>query len=425
MATGECVEHIGNITEGKQPFMLLFYLNPVDTQIWTARSNAWIYSFITYSAVFSVLFLTVGIISVILAIRRNCHRLKTKTFIAIYSCLAIFGFSRMLFLAVDPNGVIGWLVQYFPQWSIITRFFAVLGFPSFSAAYILVFMTLYKSTDISSSRLWAQDWRVITAIIATTYSLALGAEVLANTAAYPALLSSVVCEAAFSLWGIITGIIFIFAGCRLLVNLKEQCSKSVRMSASFGNEKARKLRKKQRAQSSDDIFYDENYQRRYKRIAKTVRKITIITFFSATIGTVYAMINLVALFFTCWLMFVQCMGLNGQADSTMWLSLRVTTSTIEVPLVLIILYSVTDFSVLTRDMCCYKKAWSRTAHYSPPVSSAPSRSSSETFYLGVSTSPLPSMTIYPPPPNVPPPPLPSHMIIDIHSSLSGSLDEQV
>ena len=173
MATEECIEHIQNITQGKQPYMLLFYLNPVRSTVWESRSEVWMYTFKVYSALFALLFFAVGFLSIMIAIKRKCHRLKTKTFIAVYTCLAIFGITRGLHLSIDPHGIIGWLVEYFPQWTIISRVLAVLGFPSFSTAYILVFITLYKSADISSSRLWHQDWRVIVPIVLVNYLIVL------------------------------------------------------------------------------------------------------------------------------------------------------------------------------------------------------------------------------------------------------------
>ena len=136
----ECNEYIDNITFGIPPYRLLFYINPVDTPIWEPRDKIWDRVFLSYSVVFATLNFLLGLLAVFLIIKRKCIRLKTKTFFAVYTCLAILGFSRALYLAIDPYGVIGWMIDYFPQWTIISRFLSILGFPSLTASYSLVFI---------------------------------------------------------------------------------------------------------------------------------------------------------------------------------------------------------------------------------------------------------------------------------------------
>ena len=407
------MEHIDNITVGKHPYMLLFYLNPVPSSVWEPTSTTWLYIFKVYSAVFSLLFFMIGILSIIIAIKRNCHRLKAKTIIGVYTCLAIFGITRGLHLAIDPHGIIGWLVEYFPEWSIISRLLATAGFPSFSAAYILVFITLYKSTEMMSSRLWHQDWRVIVVIVIINYGIAIVAEAVSNSAAYPALFSIIVCSALFSIWGMITCVIYLFVGSRLLFKLKKQHVKSMRMSASFADDRGRKLRQKTRTQSSEDVFYNESYQKKYDKISQTVRKITIITFLSAAVGVIYSLLNLVALFFTSWLIIVDCIGLNGLGDPILWLSIQITLSIIELPLAIIMLYSVTDLGGMLKQCCCCSNGvQSSTSSAAPlPIS----------YDSGLSASAVSQLNLYPPLPSVSPPPN-AYRIIDLSSSMDNNLD---
>ena len=410
MATEECIAHIDNITVDRHPYMLLFYLNPVPSRVWEPRSTTWMYIFKAYSAIFSLLFFMVGVLSIIIAIKRNCHRLKTKTFIVVYTCLAIFGISRGLHLAIDPHGIIGWLIKYFPEWTIISRVLAATGFPSFSIASVLVFITLYKSTEMSTSRLWHQDWRVIIAIVIVNYSIAIVAEAIANSAAHPAIFSIIACSAVFSIWGMITCVIYIFAGSRLLFKLKKQHVKSMRMSASFSDDKGRRLRQKHRAQSSEDIFYNESYQKKYDKISQTVRKITIITFFTAVMGVIYSLLNLVALFFTTWIILFDCIGLNGQGDPVVWLTLQITLSTVELPLVIIILYSVTDITGMMKKFCCC--CGSTKIRKASSTATSQTGSDSGLSSSALSTSPLPQLNFYPPLPSVSPPPN-TYKIIDL------------
>lgn len=440
--TQMCRDHIENMTDGKPPYLLLFYLNPGQSDVWQPLTTQWRRIYIAYTSIFSLLFFAVGIFSIVIAIKKNCHRLKAKTFIAIYTCLAIFGISRGIFFAADPFGIIGWLMNYIPFWTIISRSFKILGFPSFSAAYMMVFMTLYKSTSITSSRHWNQDWRIITVIVLTNYLIAIAFEAIANIAPYSALLSIVICNAAFSLWGLITCIIFLFAGSRLLYKLKHQQVKTMRMSASF-DDKGRRQRQKAKALSSEDILYNENFRKHFLKIAKTFRKIILITIFSAITGILYALLNLAALFFMSMLIFGDCLGLYNQGDPILWLSLEITMSTIEIPLVIVMLYSVTDLTGMMKVMFCCKFRSNKQTQSTGETSLTDDsrRTTMSTMICQKSrisldfSSPSPVVTmidchhvnnpqsiVYPPVPNYPPPKPPTtanHTIIDTtHSSKS-------
>ena len=357
MSFKDCIEYIDNITS-ESPYgiyHILLLINPVDSYVWEERHVAWNYTFIGYSVVYSLLFFLLGIFSLVLLIKRDCIRLKTKTFFAIYTCIVILGFSRGIHLAFDPYGVQGWIQQKFPQWTIITRALALLGFPSISASYTLVFLTLYKSTEVGQSRLWHQKWKVVIPLIAGHYTIAIVAEVIANTAKYPALASVIVCDAFFTLWGILVSVIYLFAGHRLLRKLNRQFTLSARISNSFKSKGDKKWWRQQ--QKSQSELQDENYKRQSQRLSQTVRKIAIITYFTAIMTIVYAVINMVNLFFTSRFIFVLCFGLNGLGQPVRWLVLQGAINTIEIPLALLIIYSVTDLNIIIEKImfkfCCH------------------------------------------------------------------------
>jgi hypothetical protein len=261
-----------------------------------------------------------------LVFKKDSARLKTKTFLAIYICLAILGFSQSLQIAFDPYGVIGWIYQSFPQWIIISRLLAVLEFPSLTACYSLVFLTLYKATEINSSRLWHQDWRLVTAIVIVHYLIVLMTEIIANTAKFAALIIIVICEVGFSAWGAVICVVYLFAGGRLLMKLKDQ-------------EKS------------------------------AVRKIVIITYFTAILAIIYALVSLVSTFFAIWLIFRSCFGLYSINDPNIWLSLQIIRKVIELFLGLVMLYSMMDFVTYTVNLIhsLYQKCLKQSNH-TPPQS---------------------------------------------------------
>lgn len=357
-----CIEYIDNISSTIPAYYLLSLINPVDTQwpVWNEKTTEWDYISLVYSGVFSLIYFLLGVMCLALVIKRNCARLKTKTFFAIYICLAVLGFSRGLHVALDPFGVQGWLMGRFTQWAIISRSLAALGFPSLTASYTLVFLTLYKSTNLGNSRLWHQDWRVIIPLVSVHYIIAIVAEIIANTASYPALVTVIICEACFSTWGVVICFIYLFAGRRLLNKLKQQCADSNRLSISFSKEKERRLRKTR--QPSQSALSDENYARSYSKISQTIRKIAIITYFTALLAIVYAVFSKASLFVTCWLIFYNCLGFNGQGDPIVWLTVQICIKCIEIPLAVIMLYSVTDLNALVGTLrlvfccCCCKQS---------------------------------------------------------------------
>lgn len=354
----DCFEYIDSGLNITAPYELLFLTAPtVNSFIWAQRSVAWDYAFITYTAVFSAIFFVLGFMSVVMLFKQDCIRLKTKTFLAIYICIAILGFSHAIQLSLDPFGILGWLLKYFPQWNIISRFLIVLGFPSLTASYMLIFITLYKSVDIGASRLWHQDWRVVSLLVAGHYIIAITAEAIANTANYPALGAIIICQASYAVWDVFICTIYLIAGCRLLRRLKAQCEASVRMSSSISTP-SRDVWRRTGRQESQSVLSDEHYNRQYNKISQTLRKVAIITYFTSFFSVLHALISITSLFFMSWFVFYQCFGLNGVGDPVIWLVLQIALKMVEILLAMVMIYSVTDLKaiwVVFSNCCCLHK----------------------------------------------------------------------
>ena len=117
---------------------------PLDTAVWTERDEAWKICFYVYIAVMSAIFLKLDIVSIVMLIKKDCIRLPTKTFFAIYMSTAILGFSRALHLVLDPFGLVGFISDRFPAWFIVSRMLSAFGFPSLVASTTLMIFTLVK-----------------------------------------------------------------------------------------------------------------------------------------------------------------------------------------------------------------------------------------------------------------------------------------
>lgn len=335
-SANSCLEHIDRITASKAVYQLLFYLNPVNTSVWQERTEAWNYFFIAVTALYSFFFFMIGLASVVLIIKKDCLRLKTKTFLGIYTCLAVLGFSRGLFLALDPYGILGWLMSRFDRWTIASRSLAALGFPSLTASYTLVFLTLYKAPEINSSRHWHRQLRIVLAVMLTQYAIAVVAEVVANVAPYPAVVTVLACDAFFCFWGVTICVVYIFAGSRLLHKLKERYA--------HGTSSPRLERGVSRG------FLSEELERKYnEKIAAAFRKIGLITYCTAILGILYSVVSFANLASTTTFAFYLCFGFTGMGDPNVWIVFRVGIFSLEIPLAIVMLYSVTDFASV---MCC-------------------------------------------------------------------------
>ncbi|XP_011409682.1 PREDICTED: uncharacterized protein LOC105316469 [Amphimedon queenslandica] len=416
-SASECFDYIDNITADKPSYFLLFLISPVDSTVWGPRPQGWLQSFIGFTAIFSFIFFFIGLMSVMLIIKRDCARLKTKTFLAIYICLAVLGFTHTIHLSLDPNGILGWIVSEFPEWIIISRFLQVSGFPSITATYTLVFITLYKSVEIGSSRLWHRDWRVVTILVMSHYLVAYASEIIANVGGYFALAAVIICEFGLAVWGIVTCLIYFFTGRRLLRKLKNQCQMSVRMSSSVSARDQCHTRKP-RLQETQSVLTHEHYSRQYNKISHTLRKVTIITYFTSVLTVLYATVSLVSLFFNSWFIFYDCIGLNGVGDPVMFLVLRIISKTIEIPLAMTMLYSVTDFQSVLNVMCfCFscqdESEESKNSTVSPPGSSTNIRSNSAESMANALTASQLSLTALGP--HVINTETPSHVSVSVES----------
>lgn len=354
-----CKMYRGQLLEGTPPYVLLSFLTPLDDQLWTERSLAWNVLFKVYSAVFAFLFLVVALHAVALIVRRECIRMKTKTFFAVYTCIAVLGFSRFLLLVLDPFGLIGFIADHFGKWIIFSRILAVLGFPSLVASYTMVFLTLIKIANASLRKQWYQKWKCVLPIALVPYVIAIGGEVLAHVAPYPLLISVLACESLFAVWGTVLSITYLFAGFRLLRSINRQQKRTVkRRSITVQSD----LETNAERVNQREAFQNEEFQRRKRGIQTTTRKIAIITNVTAVTGLFYSLANAVNLIILSLFVFKSCFGFMGErGNSTAWLIMQVGLKSLEVALAANMFYSITDMRalltnvrrmLLCRHRCC-------------------------------------------------------------------------
>lgn len=335
-----CADHRDNLVFNRDPYEVLSHLTPRDYDIWKERTTAWLATFLTYSITLSITFLLLGVISVVLLVRRNCIRLRVKTFFATYCALAILCFSRFLFLSLDPFGLVGHISEDFKQWLVISRLLNLPAFPSLVVCYTLVIATLLRMAtgSILDNNRWYQKWQVVAVVTPLPYIIAIVAEAIANATSDLAIISIIICECFFVLWGATVCISYLFVGIKLINRIQRLRRNTVQRDGNFAHNA--------QANSTQQ---------------KTKQKIVRITYVSVVLGLVYTTARVVKLIYICVVAFVFCLGYDHKGDSDLWIAIHVVVHGLEVPLVIFILYAITDFAVLIklctvcfRHMLCIK-----------------------------------------------------------------------
>ena len=335
----DCFEQIEFINNGLAAYQTFHLLVPNDTRIWTPRDEIWDIFFLVSSSILALFYMLLGISSVVLIFKKECLRLPAHTFLAIYSSMAILGFSRALYLSLDPFGILGYIGRFFPAWVIISRVLAAFGFPSLVASCTLIIFTLFKLTNAKPGKQWYESWCKVFVITAIPYVIALTTEALGHIDTYPALFFGTICEISFVLWGLSICIAFLLSGVRLLRKLKERHRKATLVSSDLNDTNF------QRA----ECIRLSKHQKKTKRIGQKIAKITYGT---AIAGILYSLASAGAVVMHLLLIFHSCMGLR-LTNSIAWLVITILVFIFEIVLVVFVMYSITDTSpVMSKIRSC-------------------------------------------------------------------------
>lgn len=346
-----CEEHKSMLFENLEPYQILSYIvAPLGENVWVERDDAWNICFFVYIAVMSAVFLKLGIVSVIMLIKKDCVRLPTKTFFAIYLSIAILGFSRALHLILDPLGLLGYIAEHFPAWFVLSRMLAIFGLPSLVASTTLLIFTILKVAKAVPGKQWYHYWKFIIPIMLTPYMIGFFSEIVANFTPYPGLLIVIVCFLFFALWGLVICLTFLFAGNRLLRQLRLRGRKTIRFSTVRANgtdmESQTAIRRN---------FASREQLRHQIRNRRTYRKITIITYGTALFTISYSLLFIATAIMIGIMLFQECFGFNGLAYPSVWLALEFCKRFNEIILSMMLLYSITDIAGVLRVLfgkCC-------------------------------------------------------------------------
>lgn len=306
---------------------------------WSDIGDLWLGTFYFHVVAFGLAFLLIGIACVVFLSKRHlAQRFKTKTFIAIDVSLCILGFSKFFFYVLDPYGIAGFCPPGLPC-MITSRLFFSLGFPSLTAAYTLVFLTLWYSARMKLGRSCIQRWRVIIPLCFIHYVVAVVFEFVgAFGDAYYIIFLLLVCEAVFTIWGLVVCGTFLVGGLRLLHSVRKSANNSSIVSTDVVIQDSRERDGKRvytRSQSTMRLKIKKTHQ-------QALRKIAIVTYSAAILGALYSLFGIANLVMLCLQLFGDCVEEGLGQNSNLWLALKYLNGVIEVFLAILLLYSIND-----------------------------------------------------------------------------------
>lgn len=335
-------------------FEILSALGPnCNRGAWTPITVPWLVFFYLKLIVFGLLFLVLGILCIVLLFKRHsAQRFKAKTFVAIDVSIAILGFSRFLFFIVDPYGISGFCTHQLAC-TIISRMLNAVAFPSLTAAYTLVFITLWYSAKMRLGRSCIQHWRIIVPLCFIHYFVAILFEIIGIFGTYPVVFLLLACEGIFTSWGLFVCVTFLIAGCRLLQTIKTSIRQSSVVSRDRASLKDTRTMTGTSSNGADGEAYSVTRMKLQvkKHHKQAIRKITIITYIAATLGGLYSVLTLVMLIMVCMQLFGECPE-EGTAmhhsDTDLWLVLRYVAVILEYLMAILLLYSINDVRPLVK-----------------------------------------------------------------------------
>ena len=385
--TVPCLINLDDLNSTAEMFGLVV---PRNVPYWSERTESWWAFFYIMLIVYGGCFLSLAIVSLLLLMKRHlAQRFKTRTFIAIDISLMVLGISRVLFFILDPWGQSNFCMGH-TACRVISRLLSALAFPSLTASYTLVFITLWMSARIQLGQSSYQRYKVLVPLCFVHYAVAITFEIIGSipwpgTGAHTVTFLLIGCEAVFSLWGFLVCFAYLFAGYRLLHSVEKSarsssmiCRDSPQMTRQQLVEKSKFQNQKQRARTRSTLKLKDMVREHHRR---AIRKVSIIMYVTVALGMLYSVLSLVNLTLVILSIFDGCPGhITGmeQQHPEVWLFLRYIFFTLELLLALLLMYSITDFRpviIFLRGcvrQCCRLKVGSPSRKQSPEIALATS-----------------------------------------------------
>ena len=350
-------------------------LIPMGDTYWTERDDTYKAFFYIMLIVFGILFLSLAVVCILLLVKRHlAQRFKVRTFIAIDVSLIILGFSRVVFIIIDPWGQSGFCSAEMAGEAgakicqILSRYSGSLAFPSLTASYTLVFITLWSSAKIQLGRSSYQKYKILIPLCFIHYIVAIVFETIGlipwpgGSAPIVVISLLIACEAIFSMWGFLVCFGYLFAGHRLLSSIEKSarnssviCRDSPSLTRHELIEKSKFQNRQKRARTTSNLKLRDMVKEHHRR---ALRKVSIIMYLTVFLGMLYSALSLLNLILIVLTVYDGCPGYTFDMlpqRPEVWLTIRYLFFTLEFLLALLLTYSIADYRpvlIFLRGVAC-------------------------------------------------------------------------
>ena len=339
----DCFSHVAAAREARR-ILILGMPNPCNWDGEVLQSPVWAGFLHGSAVVWIVAFLSFALALSFLVVRRHSvDRFKVKTTVAVLLTLAVLGFSRTA-LCLNMSVALENRCSNELVCLIFIRLFDALGFPSLTASYTLVFMTLVLASKVKLGPDCLQRIWILIPLALSHYVVALVFEVVGLVSPGPALFSLLACEAFYTIWGVVVCVIYLVVGVRLMRQVRRAIQQTSLLVKRQQRQRAFTFTRKgtQRPQQGT-IKMTREVKRHHHR---ALRKITILTYLTAILGIMYSLVNVVRLVYNVLLVRDLCEELISpeaeRQDPIVWLVLLNVSRALELLLGILLAYSVTD-----------------------------------------------------------------------------------
>ena len=343
------------------PYDILSLVIPSSRDHWKERTTAYWAFFYIMLAVFGILYLCLAVGCILLLAKRHlAQRFKVRTFIAIDVALMVLGFSRVLFFLLDPWGQSGFCNHH--ACIVISRLIGALAFPSLTAGYTLVLITLWISARMQLGLSCIQRLKIIIPLCFIHYGVAVVFEIMGSIPTKDGMVVVVllvICEAAFSIWGFLVCFSFLITGHRLLKSVERSARSSSMICRDSPNLTRQQLVEKSKFQGTEKKRSQSTLKLKYmlrEHHRRAIRKVSRITYITVLLGMLYSIVTFVNLILACLSLFFGCPGYLDDSLSPqnpgVWLMLHYVAFVLELLLAVLLTYSISDYRPILNLFCC-------------------------------------------------------------------------
>ena len=323
------------------------------------ESDGWKAALHTSTIIFGILFLLLACVSLFLLFkRREIDRFQLKTTVVVYLALAVLGVSRFFFNILISVIMAGSCKGNLLECKVPLRLMDALGFPSLTASYTVVFLTLVLAAKIRIGPEVLQKPKVIIPLSLIHYVVAVIFEVVGLTASGAALVALISCEAFYAAWGILVCLLFLCVGIKLIKEIRHSIKTTSLIVKRKQHGSRFSIGRKSGTRARGSVKMIREVRSHHRR---ALRKVTLVTYFVAVLGILYSGINVARLIYNILILTRSCAYFRGEItsdhvreDPINWLVLFDVARLMEILLSCLLLYCVTDIAPYVQ---AFKKAF--------------------------------------------------------------------